>query len=472
MPTDDELRAQLKRYSDVLDSRVREAELLDGCYDGIYPYPPLVQESQVKQAYRMLMDLTPTNWGQAIVDATEANLEIQGIRFGDAEGDKAVWSMWQDNGLDAEASLVHQAALTTGRAYAIVWGDGSADPQPRVTLEHASLCMVEYEPGSTRRRRGALRRWKDGKRWYANLYTPEYLYKFQGQADSEDVPMEAGGWMRREPPNEVWPLPNPLGEVPVVEFAINRTLRPNPFGTARGDFARNLAHINRIHYKTFSGLVALTWSGFPLRYVIGDPILYRKDEDGHDDKTKPIAPFDSLSSAIAQFTNKEAQVGQLPEADISNYSAKDDIVSLAAVTATPLFHLLPGEMINVAEPGVRAGQDAHVDKVKRYQRPLGESWEDTNRLMLRVKDPQDPRGRDMSAEIQWKDPEHRSLAEQADAATKLASINVPLQVILAKVLGMSPQEITRAQSQQASGAILSMLGQAQGNGAPVGVGAG
>lgn len=469
MPTEDELRAQLHAYSRVLNDRVGEARLLDSYYDGSHPYPPLVQESQVKQAYKMLMELTATNWPQAIVDATESKLEIQGVRFGDAEADEEVWGIWQENGLDAEAGLVHQSALTTGRAYAIVWGDGSPDPQPRVTLEHASMCMVEYEPGSNRRRRGALRRWKDGKRWYANLYRPEAIYKFITQTETEDVPQTASAWVRREVPDEEWPLPNALGEVPVVEFAINRTLRPSPFGTACGDFARNLPHINRINYKCFSGLVALTWSGFPLRYVIGDPIFYDKNEDGTDDKSKPKPPFDALASAVAQFENPAAKVGQLPEANVANYSAKDDIVSLAAVTATPLFHLLPGEMVQISADAMRAGQDAHVSKVKRYHRPLGESWEDTTRLMLRVRNPDDPRGRDSSAEIIWKDPEQRSLAEVADAATKLSSIGVGLPVIMSKVLGMTPREITRAQAQQASGAIIDALSQI--NGAPSGVGA-
>lgn len=473
MPTEKELRAQLHTYSQVLNARVGQANVLDDYYDGAHPYPPLVQESQVKRAYKMLMELSPLNLPQAIVDSTEASLEIQGFRFGDKGADDEVWELFQENGLDAESGMLHQSVLTTGRAYAIVWGDGSRDPQPRVTLEHTSTCMVEYEPGS-RRLRGALRRWQDGKTWYANLFRPDGLYKFQTEA--EELPDQAEGWKRRDVEGETWPLDNPFGRVNVVEFAINRTLRPNRYGTAWGDFARNLPHLKRIDYKIFSGLVALTWSGFPLRYVIGDPIMYDKNEDGTDDKSSPKPPFDALASAVAQFENPNAKVGQLNEANVSNYSAEDDIKHLAAVTATPLFHLLPGAMINIAEPAVRAGQDAHVAKVRRYHRPLGEAWEDVTRLMLQVKNPQDPRAKDASAEIIWRDPEHRSLAEQADAATKLASIDVPLQVIMSKVLGMTPREISRAQAEAAADAVLSQLPQigenGQPEGEPVGVGAG
>lgn len=466
MPTESELRDQLKRYSAVLDARISEATTLESYYDGDHPYPPLVQESEVKKAYRMLQRLAPTNWPQSIIDAAVSKLEVQGVRFGDKAADKEVWELWQENGLDAESSVLHQSVLTTGRGYAVVWGDGTADPQPFVTYEHCTMCVVEFEPGSRRKRRGALRRWRDGGRWYANLYRPESVYKFKAETAGEDPPYQPSGWVRNET-DEPWPLPNPLDEVPVVEFAVNRTLRPAPFGTARGDYARNLPHIDRINYKVFSGLVALTWSGFPLRFVIGDPIFYEKNpETGEDDKSKPIPPFDALASAVAQFTNPEAKVGQLAEANVSNYSAKDDIVELAAVTSTPLFHLLPGEMININADAMRAGQDSHVAKVRRHQRSLGESHEDVARLMIRVKDPEDPRGYDAGAEIDWRPAEERSLAEKADAYTKLSDL--PWQVKAAMVLGMTPREISRAEAEGAGQVLDEIARQMNGDGVPAG----
>jgi hypothetical protein len=90
-------------------------------------------------------------------------------------------------------------------------------------------------------------------------------------------------------------------------------------------------------------------------------------------------------------------------------------------------------------------------------RSLGESWEDVTRLALRVKNPDDPRGQDAQAQIIWKDPESRSLAERADAAVKLASINMPWQTIGSMVLGMTPQEIARADADRGSDVLSSLL---------------
>jgi hypothetical protein len=464
VPTEAELRDQLKRYSDVLNHRAREASALEDYREGRFPLPPLVQDTGLTNAYRSLMQLSGSNWPGLIVSAVEERTEIQGIRFGDSQqSDDDVWAILQENGIDAESSALHDSVFTTGRGYALVWGDGSRDPKPKITLEHASLCVVEYEPGSRRQRRGALRRWRDGKRWCANLYRPEALYKFFVEAD--ELPQEATDWKRREDDADGlgWEIPNEFGEVPVVEFAVNRSLRPAPFGSGVGEFATNLRHIDRINYKVFSGLVALTWSGFPLRYVIGDPILYEKDSDGKDDKTKPVPPFKSLASSVAQFANPDAKVGQLPEATIDNYSPEMDIKHLAALTKTPAHYLL-GEMVNLSADAIRAAEAGLISKVRRHHRSLGESWEDVARLALKVKDPTDARV-DQEAEIIWRDPESRSLAERADAATKLASIDMPWQVIASKVMGMTPQEIRRATAERGSDVLSSLMADTNGLGA-------
>jgi hypothetical protein len=447
--SEQELLSQLKRLSTVLDQRAPVVKELDDYYDGIYPMPPLVQEARVTRAYKTLMALTDSDWPKLVVDAIEERIEVQGIRFGDSDADDEAWEIWQANGLDAESSMLHQAALTDGRAYAIVWA--GKDSEPQVTYEHASLCAVEYERGSHRKRKAAIRRWKEGKRWYATLYLPEEIYKFQASSEADDPPREGGStWERRA---DEYELPNPLGEVPVIEFAVNRSLRPSPFGTACGEFEPNLRHIDRIHYKIFCGLVALTWSGFPLRALIGDPIL--RDDDGNQ-----LKPFDSLISDVVQLENPDAKLMQLPEADISNYSPEMDIKHLAALTKTPAYYLL-GEMVNISADGIRAGEGGLISKAYRHHRTLGESHEDVIRLCFKVKNADDPRAMDVSAEIIWKDPEFRSLAERADAATKLASINTPWPVIASKVLGMTPQEIQRTEALRSSDVLTQLLTQPQ-----------
>jgi Phage portal protein, SPP1 Gp6-like len=217
------LQGEVKRLGEALDRRASEAKTLDDYRNGIFPLPPFVQDTGLTNAYRTLMDLSGANWPGLIVGAVEERLEVQGIRFGgDKSADVGAWDLWQEAGLDAESSVLHDSVLTTGRGFAQVWGDGSSDPEPKITLEHASMCIVEYFPGSHGVRKQALRRWTDGKHWFANLYTPNSLFKFV--AESSECPTSPEGWKPREDTgDEEWPLVNPLGVVPVVEFAVNRS---------------------------------------------------------------------------------------------------------------------------------------------------------------------------------------------------------------------------------------------------------
>lgn len=441
MPSDfeNELMAQTKRLCDTLDKRTGLYTTLDRYYDGNHPLPPAVQDdANVKRAYRTLMGMSSGNWPKLIVDSVEERLEVQGMRFGDKAADDEVWGMWQENGLDADSSMLHQSTLTDGRAYAIVWGDGKADPDPEIILEHASMCAIEYAPGGSQRKRlAAIRRWREGDDWFVNLYRPEAIYKFKAQHSGPNSPAD---WERRDVVGEEWPLKNPLGVVPVVEFTVNRTLRPGtPFGAARGEFEPHLRHVDRINYIVFSGLVALTWSGFPLRALIGDPILY--DEGGY-----PIAPFKAVASQVIQVENPDGKIVQTPGADMSNFSPEMHIKHLAALTKTPAHYLL-AELVNLSADAIRAGEAALISKTKRHMRPLGESWEEVMRLALMVKNPSDERAKDPEGEVIWADPESRSMAERADAAVKLQDV-LPWQAICERYLGMTPQEIGRIESQR------------------------
>jgi hypothetical protein len=63
-----------------------------------------------------------------------------------------------------------------------------------------------------------------------------------------------------------------------------------------------------------------------------------------------------------------------------------------------------------------------------------------------------------SAELQWKDHESRSLAERADAATKLKDI-LPASAIMERVLNATPTEIARWEAQGAVGQLLAAAAQ-------------
>jgi hypothetical protein len=103
-----------------------------------------------------------------------------------------------------------------------------------------------------------------------------------------------------------------------------------------------------------------------------------------------------------------------------------------------------------------------VKKVQLHQLVFGEDWEEVFRLGLLAID--DPRSSDVALEVDWANPESRSMAELVDAATKKQAVGVPWRQNM-KDLGYSPQEIDDMDTERAGDALLAAPTQ------PVAVGA-
>lgn len=487
-----ELKEQLKMLGNELDRRSRWHRVLGGYYEGDAPLPTAVVKAKITSAYQILMPFASSNWAGLIVDSVQDRLEIAGLRSGDKAVDDLIWGLWQDNQMDSETKLAHNATLVDGRCFALVWPDEDTG-KPAISLDDESQMIVAYAEGSRRKRECAMRRWVDEKGVpYATLYRPDGIYKFVGpksgleQRSTETgigpltmgAPMgaigkggdgtftvDSGTWERREVDNEEWPLANPLGVVPVVEVAVNRRLKPGCFGYARGEFEHTTGHLDRINILTFLGLVVAFWMGFPLRAIIGDRIL--KDDEGND-----MPPFRVMGDQVAQFEKPETKLESFPAADLSNLSVEEHVKHLAAITKTPAHYLL-AEMVNLSADAIRASEAALASKVTNHKASLGEGWEEVMRLVGLTSDREvqlSPR-----AEVLWADHESRSMAERADAAVKLKEI-LPWQALAERVLGATQNEIGRWEAQRAGDALSALMGDiggqngnggnGNGNGAP------
>jgi hypothetical protein len=433
------LKRHIERLGEALDVQIRRLAPLEKYREGNHPIPDAVSGSNATNAYRMLMGMSRSNWPGLIVDSVEERLEVQGFKFSEQSLDAQAWTDWQANSLDADSGLVHDAALTGGKAYAIVWGDG--DDNPVIVPEHGSTTIVEYAAGSRTQRVAALRRWRDGEKWFTTLYLPDGIYKFESKGKATGGPPDSTGWQVRQPDGESWPLPNPLGVVPVIEIGVNRSLKAGTFGNGKGEFEAACEHIDRINYAMFSALAAMTWSGFPLRAQIGDPIVYE------DDNVTAIQPFKVSQDRVVQIENPDGKLVQLPEASLDNYNKVIEmhVKHLAAITKTPAHYLL-GEMVNLSADAIRAAEAGLISKIRRHHRSLGEGWEEVMRVSAMIRD---PKFVDSAIAVQWADPESRSMAERADAAVKLANI-LPWQALCEKVLGATPQEISKWEGQRAA----------------------
>lgn len=485
MPTDLEaaITMQIGRLLTELDKRRRE-------HLRILPYakrssqqpaiPQAVTQAKLRLAYQNLMPMSEMAWGKLIISSKLDRLEANGIASPDRDVSEMLWErVWQENALDLESKLGHRAALMDGRAHATVWpagqwlddGEGGvlgADG-PRVRLDDCTTMVVEYAEGSRQDRTGALRRWVDeNDREFVTLYRREGIYKFQATKDGdqgEGVFSAAGKkWLRREVDNELWPLPNPLGVVPVVEIAVNRELAPGRFALCRGEFSDETGLIDRVNLLTFLGLCVAVSMSFPLRVVIGDKIL--RDDDGN-----ALAPFDAYVGGAVQFEDPQVKLAQYDAADRNQLSIYDELAQLASATSTPR-HYFPvqGAIANVSAETIRAFEGPLHAAVNGSHKPsLGEGWEDVLRLggmMLPEKVLLSRR-----ASLEWADHESRSLAERADAFSKLSASGLPWQASAEIALKLGQDAIRKYESEMAGSALATLIAAAktpaQTNGLPV-----
>lgn len=450
---DAQLQAKLDKLGSKLASRASRERLLDRYYDGAAPLPVAIVQANITRAYVMLMSQSTAPWGATVVDAVADRLAVTGIDSGDKATDSALWGLWQDNQLDSESTLVHTSALISGRAFGMVWPDPDDDDgMPEFTFDGSGQMIVQYEEGSRRERVAAMRYWCDDDTDAddvpnATLYLPDGIYKFQG-ADKGLYGPGGVTWEAREVDGEPWPIPNPYGVVPVVELPVNRRLKPGQWAYARGEFEHVLALIDRINLLTFLGLVVAFWMGFPLRVLIGEKIL-------RDDDDNPIAPFKIGSDQVVQLENPDTKLDSWPAADRTNLSIYAELEQLSALTKTPSTYFPhSGSISNLSADAIRGLEVGLVSKIPKHKVTLGEGWEELLRVGGMMLD--NPVELSPRAELQWSDHESRSLAERADAASKLVNI-LPEQALAEYVLNLTAEQLARIQAQRANDAISQVI---------------
>ena len=463
-----EIAAQLGRLDEELDRRVAEHERLVpyAKRTKVRPIPAAITAAKLTRSYLHLMSLSEMPWGKLVVASKLDRLEVNGVTSPEQSVSDAVWELvWQGNAMDLESKLGHRAALLDGRAHATVWprsdwmldgavARGSADG-PRVQLDDAATVVVEYAEGSRRDRVGALRRWQDERdKTLATLYRRDGIYKFRRSTrqivDVDTFQAGTGLWERREVEGEPWPLPNPLRVVPVVEIAVNRELAPGCFTVCTGEFANETGLMDRINMLTFLGLAVAISMSFPLRVLIGEPIL--RNEEG-----KAIPPFDAYIGGVAQFENPDAKLAEYKAADRSQLSIYNELAELASATSTPR-HYFPvsGAIANVSAETIRAFEGPLHAAVNGSHKPsLGEGWEEVLRLGGRMLP--DPVELSPRAALAWADHESRSLAERADAFSKLAASGLPWQASAEIALSLGQDPIRRYEAEQAGSALAQLI---------------
>ncbi|MGW4663191.1 phage portal protein [Streptosporangium sandarakinum] len=430
----------VRRLHDKLRARQEPLKLLQDYYAGDHPLPHL--QEKARREFQRLLKMSRANYMQLVVDAVTGRLQVMGIRMSsdeDAPDDRA-WQIWQANRLDADSRLVFAESLKLGTAYMLV-EPNQADPStPIITPEHPTQTILEYQPGSRRLKAAGLKSWLDD--WtgtlMATLYLPDRIYTYS--APHRELAVDIRWELQEEGPN-------PLGEVPLVEYAN----RPQMLDSGTSEIAGVLDIQNRINKTLADRMMAAEYGAFRQKWATGYEIPL--DENG-----QPIEPFKAAVDRLAINENPQGSFGTFDATDLKPYleAVRDDITDIAAITSTPPHYLL-GDLVNLSAEALKAAEAGLISKVRDHMLYLGESIEDTNRLALKAAG--DPRAVDYSSEVVWKNPEFRTEGELVDALMKMSTLGVPQEALWER-WGASPQEIARwkklrdEREQQAANRIL------------------
>lgn len=393
-----------------LDSDLRKQQLdlafCDAYYEGQQPLrymaPALVEEVGERISQLVI------NWPRLCVDAYENRSDIEAFRFrGDDSGDRDLWDMYQENGGDEQSQQVHLESLINGRGFVIVGSGDSPDATPVMTGEHPSQVTVRRDPRS-RKVVAGLKRWADDDGTArASLYQPDVNSPYVRRRE---------GWVLDGEPDR-----HGLGMVQVVPFLNHgRMLRQ----LGRSEFADVRPVADAANKMATDMMLSGEFHAIPRRLVVG-----MDEEDFVDEHGVKIDAWSALIGRL-WMTNKdpkEVRVDQFPESDLAVFH--NTIKVLAQLAAQLMF--LPQDYMSftsdnpTSADSLRSSESRLVKRVERMHTGWSGSWEDVQRLMLRIKrGVWDPRA--ASLETMWRDPSTPTIGQKADAVVKLASTTPPI----------------------------------------------
>jgi hypothetical protein len=426
----------ISRLSLELDRRAAPMTRFDDYYQGRHPM--LYAGSKYRAAFGSLFAGFSDNFCGLVVDAVEERLDVEGFRMGrDGQADADAWRIWQENGLDAWSQIAHTEALVKGQASVLVWVDEDESDAAEVTVQDPLEMAVATDRASGCRR-AALKRWleDDGSTRFT-LYMPDRIEKWQtaprGQRPATVLRVGQHALVPRDVPGEAWPLPNPLGDVPVVP------LRNRP--RLRGDGVSELVPViplqNALNKLFLDMFVASEFSAFRQRYAVGLEL------EVDPDTGRVVEPYQAGPGQLWAEENPNVKFGDFAVTDLANYrGALETVIQhIASITRTPAHYLMGNAGSFPSGESLAATETGLTRKAERKQRFLGESWEEVIRLAFAVQG--DPRGGIEDGETIWRDPESRNEAAHVDSLVKLKALHVPDEMLW-EMAGLTPQQIARA----------------------------
>jgi hypothetical protein len=414
-------------------------EKWDRYYKGEQPLAYMHPDLQRELAPRISQVVI--NWPQLVVDSVEERLDVEGFALG---GDDALasrlWGWWQANNLDVTSQEAHTDALAMGVSYVIVGSQDGSDV-PLVTVESPLQVVARLDP-ATRQVNAAIKTWVDSDEdmSYLTLYLPDRTVRFAAEGAYDDLSDDLPTKNPRLPTSARWSVMDQddhmLGRVMVTPL-VNRARTLDRNGVP--EFAPILPLSDAACKIATDMMVSADFNAIPRTIAYGST-----EDDWIDQDGRKVSKWEKIAGRIWAIagTKAEAEVSQLPAADLRNFH--ETINSLAKLAGSmaglPPTYMGWTDANPASAEGIQATVMRLVKRCERRIRGFGGSWEDVARNMLIVADGELPENAERLESV-WRDPSTPTLASEADALVKLAAgLGIPGSALWEKIPGVTKSE--------------------------------
>lgn len=376
-----------------------------------------------------------SNWCAPVVDAVLDKMGVIGVNIpGNEDLSKAVWEALRANDLDEEQEELHEGVLVESRAYAIIWPDPELGV--RFDFQPAQTTTLKYADDDDRVPVWAMKRWKTSSGMVRyNLYFADRIEKWRGtdeQSDKNFIPnaLPNAGIERYIVPGEPWPLRNPFGQVPVVEFT-NR----------KGSEIKGvIPQQDGVNYLLTSAFGAAEFNALKQRVMMGN---FSEPEGGW--QNTPGRVWHLPYALDADGKPIDSRIGEFSQTDLDPYRALVEMTlqHIALTTKTPVRMFFQSDRGGRGDApsgeSLRVEDQPLIDKVQGKQARLGNSWYRVIRLAAKAVTGNYgltiPPG-----EVIWQDPQADYRSALLDDALKMKELGMPYEFIVTK-LGLNPDEV-------------------------------
>lgn len=378
------------------------------------------------------------NWPRVVGESRVDRLDMKGFRVGDDENlAEWAWDTWLGNcpAYDQSSYLDFEVF---GRSFRTV--EKTADGGVSITTVSPIDITVHRDP-VTGVIDAALRRYRDGD---SQDYQRAVAWKMW--LPDRTLTISAENLVVSSEPNE-------SGVVPVIPAYRNpRTTIPihEPWPRLRGTSA--IADVIELTDACARDLtnaqVAQETHAVPQRGILGATKGDFVDEDG-----KKLTTWEAYFGRIWALKNKDAKTFEFSSSSMENFERMVELYArlVSGVTGLPPNYFGLAADDAASADAIRSREAKLVKSIERDQRTLGVQAVETMRLVALMQGDTAKAERLNDAEALWHDPGTPTVAQRADAVTKLYATSDPNgrplmpRVMAWEELGWGPAKIARAE---------------------------